>query len=91
MAMAACFVAGPAGMLIPAWSGSLAWLTQGIIAFMLRVINAFSSLSFAGSLIYIDVWSLIITYLVVLLVTMALLRNKKSPLLMDSLQPNLMA
>jgi competence protein ComEC len=89
LAMALCLIAGLAGMLIPAWCGWFAWPAQLLLDVVMRVINAFAALPWAGTTIYIDAKSMIIAYISLLLITVGLSRANKDrePILHDPSKP----
>ncbi|MEO7617473.1 MAG: ComEC/Rec2 family competence protein [Candidatus Saccharibacteria bacterium] len=77
IAMLVCFVAGLAGMLIPAWCGWLAWPAQIMLNFILKVIDSFASLPWAGSILYFDLQTMLASYFTIILVSIAL--NRSTP------------
>ena len=74
IAMLVCFVAGLAGMIVPAWCGWFAWPAQLMLNSMLKIIDDFASLSWAGGRLYFDVSTMIISYVIIVLVTIGLQR-----------------
>ena len=74
VAMLVCFVAGLAGMLIPAWCGWLAWPAQLMLNLILKVIDAFAGLPWAGQTLFFDAQSMVFSYLIIVLITVGLRR-----------------
>lgn len=80
VAMAVCFIAGLAGMLIPAWCGWLAWPAGLLLKLILNIIAGFAGLPWAGSNVYIDAPTMVMAYIVIALMTIILRRGQaKSP------------
>jgi competence protein ComEC len=75
LAMLVCFIAGLAGMFIPAWCGWFAWPAQIMLNIVLKVIDSFASLSWAGSILYFDLSTMLISYLIIILLTLTLHRS----------------
>jgi competence protein ComEC len=77
LAMTTSFLAGLGGMLIPAFSGWLAWPAQLLLSFMIRLIDAFAALPWAGTSDHLSLSAMIICYVVILALTMLLVRTNR--------------
>jgi competence protein ComEC len=83
LAMFVCFIAGLSGMFIPAWCGWFAWPAHIMLSLMLKIIDAFAGLSWAGTIVYFDISTMLATYVIIALITAAIQRkipNDPSPL-----------
>ena len=74
--MLVCFVAGLAGMFMPAWCGWFAWPAQLMLNLLLKVIDFFAGIPWAGQLLYFDAPTMVISYLIIILITLGLGRSK---------------
>jgi competence protein ComEC len=82
LAMATSFVAGLAGMLMPAFAGWFAWPAATLLTFMINLINAFAALPFAGTKYQISMPTMLAMYALILVLTVALTRatrHKRKP------------
>ncbi|HSX00884.1 MAG TPA: ComEC/Rec2 family competence protein, partial [Candidatus Saccharimonas sp.] len=62
LAMLLTFIAGLAGMIVPAFAGWFAWPAQLLLGFMLDLIDAFAALPWAGLTLGLDTAGLIALY-----------------------------
>ena len=77
-AMAAGFVAGLAGMFLPAFCGWLAWPAVLVLKFMLGLIGYFAHLPWAGTTNHLSLPGLIAAYALILALTLALTRSNRN-------------
>lgn len=77
LAMAASFLAGLAGMFIPAFCGWLAWPAMLILNFMLSMINYFAALPWAGRTDHLSLTGMLAAYALILVLTLILLRTNR--------------
>jgi competence protein ComEC len=79
LAMLVSFVAGLAGMIVPAFAGWLAWPAGVLLWLMLAIVDWFGRLPWAGTTVYIDATTMLVTYgLIVLLVLMLKRVNQRA-------------
>lgn len=74
LAMAVSFVAGLAGMLIPAFAGWLAWPAMLVLGFITKAIDQFAGLSWAGRTDHISLAVMLIMYALIIIFTVAIKR-----------------
>ncbi|HEX3082403.1 MAG TPA: ComEC/Rec2 family competence protein [Candidatus Saccharimonadia bacterium] len=72
LAMAVSFVAGMAGMLIPAFAGWLAWPAMLVLGFITNIIGQFAALPWAGRTDQISWAVMLVMYALILVGTLAL-------------------
>jgi competence protein ComEC len=85
LAMGLSFVAGLAGMLLPAFAGWFAWPAATLLSFMINLINAFAALPFAGRQYQISLGAMLAMYALIAALTLALTRATRSRA--DSVKP----
>ena len=79
LAMAVSFVAGLAGMLVPAFAGWFAWPAMLVLTFITKTIDQFAALPWAGRTDHISLTVMLIMYALILVGTMAIKRaNSRS-------------
>jgi len=74
LGMAVSFVAGLAGMLIPAFAGWLAWPAMLVLGFITKVIDEFAALPWAGRTDHVSLPAMLAMYGVILAGTIAVKR-----------------
>jgi len=74
LAMAVTFVAGLAGMIIPAFAGWLAWPAMLVLGFITKAIDQFAGLPWAGRTDHITLTVMLVMYALILAGTIALKR-----------------
>jgi competence protein ComEC len=74
LAMAVSFLAGLAGMIIPAFAGWLAWPAMLVLGFITKVIDQFASLPWAGRTDHITFPVMLIMYALIIIFTVAIKR-----------------
>jgi len=74
LAMAVSFVAGLAGMILPAFAGWLAWPAMLVLSFITAVIDQFAALPWAGRTDHITLPVMLVMYGVILAGTIAIKR-----------------
>ena len=74
LAMLLSFVGGLAGMLVPAFSGWLAWPADLLLKLMLAIVDQFARLPWAGTTFRINVVAMLAMYTCIIGVTLALKR-----------------
>ncbi|MEX0932155.1 MAG: ComEC/Rec2 family competence protein [Candidatus Saccharimonadales bacterium] len=79
-AMLLTFIAGAAGMFIPALVGWFAWPATVVLTAMTRVISKMSEISWAEIALELSVWQMIIIYLSIALVSLVLYLKSKDKL-----------
>jgi competence protein ComEC len=77
LAMALTFVAGLGGMVIPPFAGWLAWPAALLLGFMLKVIDAFAALAWAGSQQSINLVAMLGMYGLIVTATIVLIRTNR--------------
>jgi competence protein ComEC len=75
LAMAVSFVAGLAGMFLPAFSGWFAWPAMLVLGFITKVIDEFAGLPWAGRTEYISLPVMLLMYALIVLGTLAVKRS----------------
>ena len=81
IAMATSFVAGLAGMIIPAFAGWFAWPAMLLLKFMTGLIDQFAALPWAGRTDHVTLPVMLAMYGLIIVLTLALTHSKR-----DSLQ-----
>lgn len=76
IAMAASFVAGLAGMIIPAVSGWFSWPATLLMTYMLDIVRLAAALPNASVMQFMSVWQLVICYAIIALILFTWRRNK---------------
>ncbi len=74
LAMAVSFLAGLAGMIIPAFAGWLAWPAMLVLGFINKAIDQFASLPWAGRTDHISLTVMLIMYALIIVFTIAIKR-----------------
>ncbi len=74
LAMAVSFVAGLAGMLVPAFAGWFAWPAMLVLGFIKAVIDQFAGLPWAGRTDHITLGVMLVMYVIILAGTVAIKR-----------------
>lgn len=74
LAMAVSFVAGLAGMLVPAFAGWFAWPAMLVLGFITEAIDQFASLPWAGRTDHISLSVMLLMYAIILSGTIAIKR-----------------
>ena len=74
IAMAVSFVAGLAGMLIPAFAGWLAWPAMLVLGFITMAIDQFAGLPWAGRADGISLTVMLVMYALIFIGTIAIKR-----------------
>jgi len=74
LAMAVTFVAGLAGMLLPAFAGWLAWPAMLLLGFITRAIDQFASLPWAGRTDHLSLAAMLVMYAVIIVFTISIKR-----------------
>jgi competence protein ComEC len=75
LAMATSFIAGLAGMIIPAFSGWLAWPALLLLSFITHLIDGFAALPWAGRADHLSLPAMLALYAIILVLTLALKRT----------------
>jgi competence protein ComEC len=76
-AMAVSFGAGLAGMFLPAFAGWFAWPAAILLSFIVKLINAFASLPFAGRDYQITLTEMLAMYALIAIVAVVLTRRRQ--------------
>lgn len=74
VAMAVSFVAGLAGMIVPAFAGWLAWPAMLVLSFITKAIDQFAALPWAGTTEHISLTVMLLMYGLLLFGTIAMKR-----------------
>lgn len=77
LAMAVSFLAGLAGMFIPAFAGWLSWPAMLLLGFIDKLIHGFAALPWAGRADHISFTAMLVMYVLILLITLALSRTNR--------------
>jgi competence protein ComEC len=77
LAMAASFVAGLAGMLIPPFAGWLAWPALVLLGFIMSLIHAFAALPWAGRTEHFSLGAMLAVYGLILALLLLLKRTNR--------------
>lgn len=76
LAMAASFVAGLAGMLVPTFAGWFAWPATLVMTYMLDIVRLAAAPPKASVIQFISVWQLVICYSLIVLILFTWRRKK---------------
>src|SRR5262249_48645218 len=74
LAMAASFIAGLAGMIIPAFAGWVSWPAVLILGFITRLIHGFSALPWAAVTLGLNNAGLTVSYILIALIIIVITR-----------------
>jgi len=77
LAMAVSFLAGLAGMIIPAFAGWLAWPAAILLGFIVKIIDSFAALPWAGTTATITLATMIAMYALILGLTIAISHSNR--------------